>query len=46
VGRTDAEGRIQVTFEKAAKWRLHTVAIERVANEPEANWESYWATLT
>jgi hypothetical protein len=46
VGRTDAEGRIQVPFEKAAKWRLHTVAIEPVANDPEANWESYWATLT
>jgi hypothetical protein len=46
-GRTDAEGRIRVTFDKAAKWRLHTVAIERAqGDDAGARWRSFWATLT
>jgi hypothetical protein len=46
VGRTDANGCIRVSFDKPAKWRLHTVAIERTVKDAEADWESYWATLT
>jgi len=45
-GRTDAEGKLVVVFDRAARWRLHTVAMERLTNDPEADWSSDWATLT
>lgn len=45
-GRTDAEGRILIPLDKAAKWRLHTVVMEPTKGDPEAEWQSYWATLT
>lgn len=46
VGRTGADGRIAVPVDKAGRWRIHGVAIERAAQSAEADWESYWATLT
>lgn len=45
-GRTDAEGKITLTFDRAARWRLHTVAMERVTDDPQADWASDWATFT
>ena len=44
VGKTDALGRIVIPV-KAGKWRLHTIHMER-ASDSEADWESFWATLT
>jgi hypothetical protein len=46
VGRTDSEGRIEARLERAGKWRLHAVEMERGKNPGVADWESYWATLT
>jgi hypothetical protein len=44
VGRTDDQGRIGVPVERAARWRLHAVAMERTSGD--ADWESFWATMT
>jgi uncharacterized GH25 family protein len=44
VGRTGADGRIAIPV-AAGQWRLHTIHMERSAN-PDAEWESFWATLT
>jgi len=46
VGRTGGDGRIQVPIDRSARWRLHTVAIERLRDDPQADWESFWATVT
>jgi hypothetical protein len=27
------------------RWRLHTILMERITT-PDADWESFWATLT
>ena len=44
IGRTDADGRINVPV-TAGLWRLHTILMER-SSQPDADWESHWATLT
>lgn len=46
VGRTDANGRVAVKLDRAARWRLHTVAIRRLSGDAEADWASDWATVT
>ncbi|MEP7364975.1 MAG: DUF4198 domain-containing protein [Acidobacteriota bacterium] len=46
VGRTDAEGRTSVTLDKAGRWRIHAVAMERAKDDAEADWVSYWASMT
>lgn len=45
VGRTDADGRLNVPLDAAGPWRLHTILMER-RSEPDVDWQSYWATLT
>ncbi|MBM3812155.1 MAG: DUF4198 domain-containing protein [Acidimicrobiia bacterium] len=45
-GWTDGEGRIDVAVDRAGRWRLHAVAMERAPAGSGADWESYWATLT
>jgi hypothetical protein len=44
IGKTDAAGRISVPV-SPGKWRLHTIHMER-ASGADADWESFWATLT
>jgi uncharacterized GH25 family protein len=44
VGKTNNEGRISVPL-TAGKWRLRALHIER-STKPDADWESFWATLT
>ncbi len=46
VGRTGGDGRIRVHIDKAGRWRLHAVAIERRGDSAEADWESFWASMT
>ncbi|HZO52098.1 MAG TPA: DUF4198 domain-containing protein [Bryobacteraceae bacterium] len=46
VGRTDEQGRTAVTLDSAGRWRIHAVAMERAQNDPEADWISYWASMT
>jgi hypothetical protein len=45
-GRTDKNGRLDVPLGRPGKWRLHTVLMERCADQKAAEWESYWASLT
>ncbi|MEZ5404176.1 MAG: DUF4198 domain-containing protein [Bryobacteraceae bacterium] len=46
VGRTDAAGKIDIPLDTAGLWKLHSIHMERRANTAEADWESYWASLT
>ncbi|WP_051669552.1 DUF4198 domain-containing protein [Bryobacter aggregatus] len=46
VGRTNAEGRIEVPLTSTGKWRLHALQMERCAEPAIADWESSWASLT
>ncbi|MES2627102.1 MAG: DUF4198 domain-containing protein [Pseudomonadota bacterium] len=45
VGRTDAEGRANITLSAAGAWNLHTIHMER-SNDTGVDWESHWTTLT
>ncbi|MBC7927127.1 MAG: DUF4198 domain-containing protein [Bryobacteraceae bacterium] len=45
-GRTDKDGRISVPVETAGKWRFHTLVMERYEKQTEAQWESFWASMT
>lgn len=47
VGFTDKQGRLSIPFDKAGRWRIHAVAMERAPQgDPEADWISYWASMT
>ncbi len=46
VGRTTADGRIEVPVSKAGLYRLHALKMVRGADPSVADWESYWASLT
>jgi uncharacterized GH25 family protein len=46
IGRTDAAGRVSIHLNKAGKWRVHAIAMERCQDPAKADWESFWATLT
>ena len=45
VGRTDKNGRIAIPVDSEGRWRLHAVQMQ-VSTSPEADWESFWASLT
>jgi hypothetical protein len=44
IGKTDSNGRLSVPVQ-SGRWRLHTIHMERIT-DPQADWESFWATLT
>ena len=45
--RTDAEGRVQVLLDRPGSWLVKAVHIIEVpAENPMAEWESFWASLT
>lgn len=44
-GRTGTNGRLIVRIPIAGKFRLHTIAMDRVS-QPTHDWESNWASLT
>lgn len=45
-GWTDAKGRATFRVPEAGRWYLHVVHMVRLDNDPEAQWESFWSTLT
>lgn len=45
-GWTDAQGRASFTLPAAGRFYLHAVHMTRVKEDPAAQWESFWATLT
>lgn len=46
IGRTGRDGEIRVPLAAAGVWKLHTILMERRSETKEADWESYWASLT
>lgn len=46
VGRTGADGRLEVPLTAAGLWRIHTIKMERCAEPDVADWESFWASVT
>lgn len=44
--RTDQDGVATLTVPTAGAWMIGAVHIEEVTDDPEADWESHWATLT
>ncbi len=44
--RTDQDGRAQLNVPTTDLWMIGAVHIEEVPDDPEADWESHWATLT
>ena len=46
IGRTGADGRIDILIDQAGRWRLHSLRMERCAEPKVADWESLWASVT
>ena len=44
-GRTDGEGRVVLEL-SPDRWLIKTVHMERLNGDPDADWESWWASLT
>jgi uncharacterized GH25 family protein len=45
-GRTDAHGRIAFTLPRSGSWMINAVHMVPVRDDPRADWESTWASLT
>jgi uncharacterized GH25 family protein len=45
-GRTDAEGLVTLRIHGAGEWLINSVHMVPSAAPEEADWESYWASLT
>jgi hypothetical protein len=46
IGRTNANGEVHIPLGRPGLWKLNTVLMERRADTKEADWESFWASLT
>lgn len=44
--RTDANGEIVFRLTTNGKWMISTVKMERIYDNPVADWQSYWGSLT
>jgi uncharacterized GH25 family protein len=44
-GVTDEQGRVGLSLSQPGRWYLHTIHMVPVDDEPEVQWESFWATL-
>ena len=44
--RTDASGDIAFRITTKGKWMISTVKMERLTDNPVADWQSYWGSLT
>lgn len=45
-GRTDAKGRVSLPLEKSGIWLVKVVHMIPVEDDPTAEWESFWASMT
>jgi len=43
---TDSDGRATLMMEESGRWYLRTIHMIRLPEDPEAEWESFWSTLT
>ncbi|HEU4860381.1 MAG TPA: hypothetical protein VFT15_11110 [Chitinophagaceae bacterium] len=44
--RTDSNGEIFFPVNTRGKWMISTVKMERLADNPVCDWQSYWGSLT
>jgi uncharacterized GH25 family protein len=44
--RTNDKGELNVQVFTYGRWMLSTVKMERLTNDPKADWQSYWGSLT
>lgn len=43
---TDAEGKLSFQIKPEGEWMVSCVAMKRLENDPKAQWQSYWGSLT
>ncbi|HEX9723811.1 MAG TPA: DUF4198 domain-containing protein [Vicinamibacteria bacterium] len=43
---TDSNGEASVVLEEAGRWYLRALHVIRLRDDPEAQWESFWTTIT
>lgn len=45
-GKTDAQETVRIRLDVPGIWKLHSICMERLTDRREADWESFWASLT
>ena len=45
-GETDVDGRVTLKIGRGGAWLIRTVHMVPLTESPEAEWESYWVTLS
>jgi uncharacterized GH25 family protein len=43
---TDSNGQASVVLVEAGRWYLRALHVIRLPDDPEAQWESFWTTIT
>ena len=43
---TDSNGEASVVLEEAGRWYLRALHVIRLQDDPQADWESFWTTIT
>ena len=43
---TDSNGEISLVLQEAGRWYLRALHVTRLQDDPEADWESFWTTIT
>lgn len=43
---TDEDGKLSIQIKPEGEWMISCVAMKRIENDPEAQWQSYWSSLT
>lgn len=46
LGPTDSNGLVKIPLDVSGIWKLHSIHMERRADTRQAEWESFWASLT
>ena len=44
--RSDANGRVDIRLQQKGLWLITVVYMQRAAEIPSVDWESFWASLT
>lgn len=43
---TDSNGEVKLDFKAAGRWYLRALHLIRLQDDSEADWESFWTTMT
>lgn len=46
LGRTDQAGKIEIPLDVTGFWKLHAILMQPRSETSQADWESFWASLT